>query len=95
MRAKYKSFQPLGLISLCSCKLVLIIIFVVLHVNLLIVLLTLLDYGLIMIHLHTKSTIIDKIKENLEDRLTNKFRGRIFWHFLEFSMSNQSSQLLL
>ena len=47
------------------------------------------------INLHTKSTVVDKIKENLGDRLINRFREGIFGHFLNFSITNQSSQLLL
>uniref|UniRef100_A0A9I9E975 DUF1985 domain-containing protein n=1 Tax=Cucumis melo TaxID=3656 RepID=A0A9I9E975_CUCME len=47
------------------------------------------------INLHIKNTVIDKIKENLGDRLINRFREGIFGHFLNFSIINQSSQLLL
>uniref|UniRef100_A0A9I9E5C4 DUF1985 domain-containing protein n=1 Tax=Cucumis melo TaxID=3656 RepID=A0A9I9E5C4_CUCME len=47
------------------------------------------------INLHIKSTVIEKIKENLGDRLINRFREGIFGHFLNFSITNQSSQLLL
>ena len=47
------------------------------------------------INRHIKSTVIEKIKENLGDRLINRFREGIFGHFLNLSITNQSSQLLL
>uniref|UniRef100_A0A9I9E5G9 DUF1985 domain-containing protein n=1 Tax=Cucumis melo TaxID=3656 RepID=A0A9I9E5G9_CUCME len=46
-------------------------------------------------NLHIKSTVVDKIKKNLGDRLINRFREGIFGQFLNFSITNQSSQLLL
>ena len=39
------------------------------------------------INLQTKSTIIDKIKENIEGTLAKRFRQGIFGHFLDFSIT--------
>ena len=47
------------------------------------------------INLQAKTIVIDKIKKNLGDTLINRFRQGIFGHFLDVSITNQSSQLLL
>ena len=47
------------------------------------------------INLQTKSNIIDKIKENMGKRLIARFSEGLFDHFLKFSITNQSSKLLL
>ena len=45
--------------------------------------------------LQTKSNIIEKIKENLGKILTARFWEGVFDHFMKFSTTNQSPQLLL
>lgn len=40
------------------------------------------------INLQTNSSVIDKIKENLSEKLQKQFRETIFGYFLEFSITN-------
>lgn len=47
------------------------------------------------INLQTKNIVIDKIKENFEETLTIRFKQGNFKHFIYFSITNQSFQLML
>ena len=51
--------------------------------------------GLLRINLETKLEVIEKIKKKLGDNLLEKFRETPFGHFLDFAITNQSSQLLM
>lgn len=47
------------------------------------------------INLQTKPNVIDKIKSNLPERVLERFGQSCFSNYLDFAITNQSSQVLL